>query len=405
MNFAGVPNELKGSLQENLITLVAHSDKHCRSVVDSVPLKLWSNEAMREIAVAVYAFIEEYGRAPKDHLPDLLEGQILKMKDEAKAEMMVTVLENIDKLINSGGFNEDFVVSQLSHFVGLQKLKVTVVDIVDAAEQGDLGAADIVVEKHREFREQHGGHAGVELLRGDTIRAEAREWLWPEWLERGAFHVLAGDKGTGKTTVACSFAAAVSNRKARWPDNSRIEEPLDVLFWSGEDSISRTLVPRLLAANADMSRVHFITAFSDGERRRAFDPATDMAKLAHAASKIGSPIGLTVIDSIVSAVSGDSHKNAEVRRGLQPVLDFGEKMKSAVFGITHLTKGTSGRNPVERVTGSLAFAALARVLMVTVCMREPDEHGRDRILTRAASNIGPDGGGFYYTTEQVEVSQ
>ena len=43
-------------------------------------------------------------------------------------------------------------------------------------------------------------------------------------------------------------------------------------------------------------------------------------------------IKLLIVDPIVSAVAGDSHKNAEVRRGLQPLVDAGQKMGAAVLG-------------------------------------------------------------------------
>ena len=56
-----------------------------------------------------------------------------------------------------------------------------------------------------------------------------------------------------------------------------------------------------------------------------------------------------------------STKNAEVRRGLQPLVDFAGETGCAVLGGTHFTKGTTGRDPTERVTGSLAFGALARL--------------------------------------------
>ena len=58
---------------------------------------------------------------------------------------------------------------------------------------------------------------------------------------------------------------------------------------------------------------------------------------------------------IVSAVAGDSHKGAEVRRALQPVVTLAQRLGCAVLGITHFSKGTNGRDPVERVTGSIAF--------------------------------------------------
>lgn len=100
---------------------------------------------------------------------------------------------------------------------------------------------------------------------------------------------------------------------------------------------------------------------------------------------------MVIIDPIVMAVSGDSHKNAETRRGLQPVVDFAEQAGAALIGITHFTKGTEGRNPVERVTGSLAFAALARIVLAAAATA-----GNQRRLVRVASNIGPKDGGFEY---------
>ncbi|CAG1023253.1 hypothetical protein MTYM_02306 [Methylococcales bacterium] len=66
------------------------------------------------------------------------------------------------------------------------------------------------------------------------------------------------------------------------------------------------------------------------------------------------------------------------------------------------TAGRAGRDPTERVTGSLAFGALPRVVMATAKL--PDNQGGGRLLARSKSNIGPDGGGFKYELEQVELS-
>ena len=51
---------------------------------------------------------------------------------------------------------------------------------------------------------------------------------------------------------------------------------------------------------------------------------------------------------IVSAVAGDSHRNAETRRDLQPLADLAASMRCVLLGITHFSKGTVGRDPVER---------------------------------------------------------
>jgi len=99
----------------------------------------------------------------------------------------------------------------------------------------------------------------------------------------------------------------------------------------------------------------------------------------------------------VNAISGDSHKNAEVRRDLQPLATLAAACRAAVVGITHLSKGTVGRDPLERVTGSLAFGAVARVVMIVVREAETaDGAPPKRFVCRVKSNIGPDHGGFSY---------
>jgi len=149
-----------------------------------------------------------------------------------------------------------------------------------------------------------------------------------------------------------------------------------------------------------MGRVYFVGDTHE-ECRRPFDPARDVDLLAEAAATIDS-IAMIVVDPLVSAVSGDSHKNAEVRRGLAPLVDLAARMDAALLGITHYSKGTGGRDPLERVTGSIAFGALARVVLGTVRMESEDGQPQKMMMARAKSNIGPDGGGFTYAFSQIE---
>lgn len=242
----------------------------------------------------------------------------------------------------------------------------------------------------------------VRLIRGDTVALEPVRWLWPGFLPAGMLTIIGGAPGCGKTTIAMSLAATIT-RGGIWPDGSRCTDAGDVLIWSGEDAQSVTAA-RLEAACADMSRVHFIDGIS-GSEGEAFDPGRDMALLDTTAE--GLPAArLLILDPIVSAVSGDGHKSNEVRRGLQPVVTLGQRLGCAVLGITHFSKGTNGRDPVERVTGSIAFAALARVVLVAAKVKgEPgDDTEARRLLMRAKSNIGPDEGGFAYALERVEVA-
>ena len=239
----------------------------------------------------------------------------------------------------------------------------------------------------------------VVLTCGTDLTPEPYRWLWQYWLAMGKLHILAGAPGQGKTTIALAMAATITIG-GRWPDGSRCA-PGNVLIWSGEDDPADTLVPRLMAAGADRARCFFI----EGARRDGevvpFDPARDLGQLLEAIEKIGG-ISLLVIDPVVSAVTGDSHKNTEVRRALQPLVDLAAKCDCAVLGITHFAKGGQGTDPAQRVVGSVAFTAVASVVMVAAKVKG-DEEGRDaRILARSKSNIGPDDGGFQYHLEQSE---
>jgi putative DNA primase/helicase len=252
---------------------------------------------------------------------------------------------------------------------------------------------------------QRAGEGGrfVTLVSAADIAPEPIDWLWNGWLARGKFHILGGAPGTGKTTLALDFAAIVSSG-GRWPDGTRTDAG-NVLIWSGEDDPANTLVPRLMASGANLQRVRFVTGTDGVNGKLPFDPATDMKRLQDAARALGD-VHLLVVDPVVSAVAGDSHKNTETRRALQPLVDLGAALNCAVLGITHFAKGTSGRDPTERIIGSIAFAALARVVMVAAKSWQDDETGDgkpSRILMRAKSNIGPDDGGFGYDLTQTEL--
>ncbi|WP_197387618.1 AAA family ATPase [Ralstonia pseudosolanacearum] len=239
---------------------------------------------------------------------------------------------------------------------------------------------------------------GVILVNGADLKPQPVRWLWRDWLALGKLHILAGAPGQGKTTIALAFAATVTSG-GRWPDGSRCE-PGNVLVWSGEDDPADTLLPRLLAAGGDRGRVYFVSGSRVNGEVESFDPARDMATLQAEAERIGN-VRLLIVDPVVSAVAGDSHKNTETRRALQPLVDLAASMGAAVVGITHFSKGGQGSDPTQRVVGSVAFTAVARVVLVAAKVKSEDGEDR-RILARSKSNIGPDEGGFEYRLEQSE---
>lgn len=237
----------------------------------------------------------------------------------------------------------------------------------------------------------------VRLRCGADITPQPITWLWYGWLPAGKLTILAGSAGTGKTTLALGFAAAVTTGGC-WPDGAAHGKPANVLIWSSEDSADDTLVPRLIASGADLKRCHFIQGVSENGEQFPFDPAHDIHELGTAVLKIGG-VSLLIVDPIVSAVSGDMHRANDVRRSLQALVDFAETHGCAVLGISHFAKGGAGRSPQDRVIGSQAFGALARMVLVAA----KEEGSNRRVLARAKSNIAPDDGGISYGLRAVNL--
>lgn len=404
IEFKNIPDTLTGNLQDNVLTLLVVSEKYCKEVMEQVDLKLFSNRVIRVVVEKAYKYISKHGKPPGTHMAD----ELAKELEGDDAELYQAVLDNIEAILNRPGFNEDYLHGRLLEFVALQRGKKATTDMVEAMESGDVAR---IYEVAGQFAASEEGYRkatgeGVQLIRGDEVTVADHDWRWEGYLAAKQFHVLAGPPGTGKSTVALHLASVMTRTSIRWPDNTRNIEALPVLIWSGEDDVETTLAPRLKAMGADMSKVYFLSTVVD-EGTRPFDPSQDMSVLARKVREIGR-IGMLIIDPIVSAVAGDSHKNAEVRRGLQPVVDFCRQHECVLIGVTHFTKGTQGKDPVERVTGSLAFGAIPRMVLAFAAIRLPerDDPGvaiHDRMMVRAKSNIGPTGGGFYYRLERRPV--
>lgn len=242
------------------------------------------------------------------------------------------------------------------------------------------------------------GQISLQIVNMATIQAQAINWLWSGWLPLGKLTILAGAGGCGKTNLLLALIATITT-SGIFPDGSKCTDTGKVLIYSTEDDPNDTLLPRLIANGADLSKIDFIAGrINDKGEREPFDPTKDLPLL-NAYAKQNPDIKLLMIDPIISAVGGDSNKATDVRRSLQVVVDFAQEFNCAVVGITHFAKGTSGSSPAERIIGSQAFTALAR--MVWSAAKREDEN--DCILVRAKSNISTLDGGIKYQIEPETV--
>jgi hypothetical protein len=187
-----------------------------------------------------------------------------------------------------------------------------------------------------------------------------KSWIWEGHLLRGGLELMTGQPGLGKSQVQCHIVACAS-AGLKWPNGAKIIAPVNVIMVTAEDALDTEVVPRLIAAGANLERVHILKSIRTDNRQRQFLLAEDLVELEHEVARIGE-VGLITIDPITAYMGGkmDSHKATEVRSQLGPLKDFAERSNTAVSAITHPAKNASKR-AIDHFIGSQAFIAAARI--------------------------------------------
>lgn len=93
-----------------------------------------------------------------------------------------------------------------------------------------------------------------------------------------------------------------------------------------------------------MDRVFVLTGTEENGRQRAFNSARGSRSPDATRGRDRRSVSLIIIDPILQVVAGDSHKNAEVRRALEPLGAFAEEYGIAILGITHVNKRSKGKD-------------------------------------------------------------
>jgi hypothetical protein len=171
----------------------------------------------------------------------------------------------------------------------------------------------------------------------------------------------------------------------------------NVVVLSAEDGVADTIVPRLMAAGADLKRVHIISAVKDSAGRRGFNLSADLELLEKAIAEFGD-VRLVIIDPISSYLGSrvDSHVNASVRGVLEPVSEMAARLRIAFVAITQQPKGT-GTAAIHRFIGSVAFVAAARSAHLVISDSEDKDR---RLFLPVKNNLAAPGKGLAFRLEQ-----
>jgi putative DNA primase/helicase len=253
-----------------------------------------------------------------------------------------------------------------------------------------------------------GAEHKLEFLHAGEVKMEAIDWLWPGRFALGKL----GLPDEGKSTLLCYIAGRLTNPKLTWPNaEGCASKHGTVLLLTCEDSPADTLVPRLVAAEADLNRIEIVQMVHDRdikdgrERRRMFSLAEDLDLLRRKIEKLGDVVAIEIDPVTAYLGTGknavDSFRDTDVRAVLGPLVQLAGEMRIAIIAIMHFNKKIDVTNALLRISNSLAFGGVARhVFAVT-----KDEVNARRLMTRAKNNIAKEADNqtlaFHFETKQV----
>jgi energy-coupling factor transporter ATP-binding protein EcfA2 len=234
--------------------------------------------------------------------------------------------------------------------------------------------------------------AELGIIGADKVSMRPVEWLWPYRFAAGEMALLAGDGGLGKSSLLLAIAGIVT-RGAEWPDRSGRATLGSVVVVSAEDDRETTLVPRLTAMGADLSKIFFVTAKKTIKREGQVPVVSPMSLenrdyWRETLSRIPD-CRLMVLDPLPSYLgrSINDSKNVELRSVIEPFLDeVTRPAKICLACNTHLNKSITAGTPLHRVSGSMAYGALPRNVHLVILDPENPEK---RLFCQAKCNNAP----------------
>jgi len=244
----------------------------------------------------------------------------------------------------------------------------------------------------RKRKSNGGGNAAAEFDRCADVEMKEVDWLWSNHLARGKLTMLAGDSTLGKSQISISLAAALT-KSGEWPDGDSAPSG-SVIILSAEDATDDTVVPRLEAAGADLSRVYCLKCIHVEGQSRSFNIQSNMNLIASKAREIGD-VALVIIDPVTAyfGTDIDSHRVTDVRAALLPLEQFAAEFYIAVLAISHPPKSPSTK-ALNFIAGSGAFTHAPRLAFLVI--EDPERPGRNLMLP-VKNNLGRKAEGLGYS--------
>lgn len=225
------------------------------------------------------------------------------------------------------------------------------------------------------------GGRRLRVTRGTDVKMQRVRWVMEDWIPAGSLTLLAGREGLGKSTIAAQICAQVTRGTL---EGELRGTPRNVLYVHSEDSREFTVAPRLLAANADMSRVLFVDVETSHTDSGTLVLPLDTFELEKVIAR--EQVAFVVLDAATSSMSSDlsGKDDRAVRQYLEPLAQLASRQGCVVFGLCHFGK-RDGADTGKLILGSIAWSQVARSVLSVA----KDEETGNLVVTNTKGNLAP----------------
>jgi hypothetical protein len=238
----------------------------------------------------------------------------------------------------------------------------------------------------------------VRLTPASTIKPRPVRWVWDDRIPAGALTLIPGREGIGKSLTLVWLTACITRGSLPGIHNG---VPRPVIYAASEDSWAHTVVPRLIAAGADLDMVYRIDVETELGKDAPLTLPRDTEDLAESIK--GMSVAMLALDPLMSVLAAgiDTHRDRELRTALDPLTALADDTGCAVVGLAHFNKG-GGSDALNQITGSRAFSAVARAVISIA--RDPDDEDGSCVMSQSKNNLGRlDLPHLRYVVQSVEV--
>lgn len=232
----------------------------------------------------------------------------------------------------------------------------------------------------------------LQSVNAASVEPTIQPWLWEGYIPLDTCTLLAGTGGIGKSQFLTWIAAIISNGANFSINGLNYDIPQGkVIILSAEDHLSHTIIPRLIAANANRENIEIVTSAIDSKtklKERFICLDQDILLLEKKIKQLNEgelKVKFISIDPITAYLGNvRENRSGEVRNFILRLKNLAEKYNIAIMLNTHTRKsngnGDGATSAADEIMGSIAWSNTVRQAFAVT-----RHHDDDNLIVLTAS--------------------